>query len=211
MPLRCEGGFKTRPYNVTEIMKILLHMCCSNCTLYPVKTMRNDDHKLTGFWYNPNIHPVDEHNSRLDSLKTLADKWRIDMIYDEGYKPEEYFDLFSENGSDSTRSMAIPPAPERCRKCYTLRLDKTAKEAQKQGFDAFTTTLLISPYQDFEQITATGKELENKYNVAFHLKDFRPHFRDAIALSKELGLYRQKYCGCFLSAQDRTRKKKKKK
>jgi hypothetical protein len=172
--------------------------------------MREDRHELTGFWFNPNIHPADEHTSRLDSMKTLADKWRIEMLYDEGYKPEEYFDLFRDDESKGKDSMAIPPFPERCKSCYALRLEKTAKEAQKQGFDAFTTTLLISPYQDFEQITSTGREFEDRYNIEFYHKDFRPYFRDAMDLSKELGLYRQKYCGCFLSEQERYSRKKKK-
>ncbi len=191
-------------------MNILLHICCSNCALYPVKTMRADRHELTGFWFNPNIHPDNEHKSRLDSLITLADKWHIDMVYDDAYKPEEYFNLFNNNKSNGENHVTIPPSPERCISCYRLRLEKTAKEAQKQGFDAFTTTLLISPYQDFEQISSTGKELEDRYNIEFYLQDFRPHFRDAMALSKELGLYRQKYCGCFMSEQERNEKKKKK-
>jgi predicted adenine nucleotide alpha hydrolase (AANH) superfamily ATPase len=172
--------------------------------------MRDDSHALTGFWFNPNIHPADEHTSRLDSMKTLADKWCIEMLYDEGYKPHEYFDLFRCDESYGKDSIAIPPFPERCKSCYAMRLEKTAEEAQKQGFDSFTTTLLISPYQDFEQLTSTGRELEDRYNVEFYHKDFRPYFRDAMALSKELGLYRQKYCGCFLSEQERYSRKKKK-
>jgi len=174
--------------------------------------MRSDDHQLTGFWFNPNIHTNEEYQLRLDSLKNLSDKWHIDMLYDEEYKPEQYFNLFNDeqlNCSSDLNSVAIPAFPDRCRSCYLLRLEKTAEEAKKQGFDAFTTTLLISPYQDFEQITETGRKLEEKYNVNFYLKDFRPYFRDAMSLSKELGLYRQKYCGCIFSNHERKQKKSK--
>lgn len=184
-------------------MNILLHICCSNCALYPVKLLRSEGHKLSGFWSNPNIHPLEEYNSRLTSVKALSDQWKIEMLYDKEYKPEEYFNLFDETRSDGINSSAAPSFPERCRKCYMLRLEKTADQAKNEGFDAFSTTLLISPYQNFEQIVSTGKELADKYNIIFHLNDFRPYFRDAIALSKELGLYRQKYCGCIFSKERR--------
>lgn len=197
-------------------MKILLHICCSNCALYPVKIMRSEGHDFTGFWYNPNIQPFDEYKLRLDSLKSLSGQWHIEMLYDDEYKPGDYLQLFSNNdsnspdGSISRNSLEIPPFPERCRSCYLLRLEKTAEQAQKLGYDAFTTTLLISPYQDFKQITSTGKALAEKYNVNYYSNDFRPYYRKAMNLSKELGLYRQKYCGCIFSSYERTRGKSKK-
>ncbi len=211
-------------------MKILLHICCSNCSLYPVKILRSEKHDFTGFWFNPNIHPYEEYVSRLDSLKKLSDMWHVDVIYSDKYKPEEYFESLNKNITPLTplfqteehtplspliRGEMSPPlakggeggffqsSVERCKLCYQLRLEKTAEHARERGFDAFSTTLLISPYQDFEQIVSTGKELAEKYNVLFHIKDYRPHFRDAVALSKELGLYRQKYCGCIFSKEER--------
>ncbi len=178
-------------------MKILLHICCSNCALYPYKILKSEGHVLTGFWYNPNIHPHEEYNSRLDSLRKLSDMWRVDVIYSDEYMPEEYFESLNKN------------ITERCKFCYQLRLEKTAETARKEGFDAFSTTLLISPYQDFGQIVSTGKELADRYNILFHLKDYRSHFRDAMSLSKELGLYRQKYCGCIFSREESIRNKQK--
>jgi predicted adenine nucleotide alpha hydrolase (AANH) superfamily ATPase len=175
-------------------MKILFHICCGNCALYPVKLLRAEGHDFTGFWYNPNIQPFDEYQLRLASLKKLSDEWRIDIFYDEQYRPEEFFE--SVNGF-------IHPVPERCKFCYTLRLEKAAAKARDEGFEAFSTTLLISPYQDFEQITATGKKLADKYNIHFYMQDFRPYFRDAMSFAKELGLYRQKYCGCIFSKLER--------
>jgi predicted adenine nucleotide alpha hydrolase (AANH) superfamily ATPase len=196
-------------------MKILLHICCSNCALYPFKIFKSEGHNFTGFWFNPNIHPLEEYSSRLESLKKLSNDWRIDMHYIEEFKPEEYFAMFNiedpdkvigssgSSSSNGSSDLVIPPSPERCRSCYRLRLEKTAEQAQKEGFDAFSTTLLISPYQDYEQLAITGNDLAEKYNVQFLLKDFRPYFREAMNLSKELGLYRQKYCGCIFSREER--------
>ena len=197
-------------------MKILLHLCCSNCALYPIKIFRSGGHDLTGFWFNPNIHPYDEYISRLDSVKKLAAQWHADVQYIEEYTPEDYFNILGitdanrilKDGIDASGITDIPPFPQRCASCYMLRLEKTARYAADNGFDAFSTTLLISPYQDFEKIEQTGKELEKKYNVEFHLKDFRPFFRDAMDLSKELSLYRQKYCGCIYSKKEREKQKK---
>jgi len=182
-------------------MKILFHICCSNCAIYPFKLLRDEGHDFTGFWYNPNIQPHDEYLSRLASLKKLSDEWHIDIFYNEQYRPEEFLEMFKSFYTSGTPP--IPPSPERCLSCYMLRLEKTAAKARDEGFDAFSTTLLISPYQDFEQINATGRELAEKYNLYFYLKDFRPYFRNAMSLARELGLYRQKYCGCIFSKQER--------
>ena len=202
-------------------MNILLHVCCSNCSLYPIKILRSGNHDFTGFWFNPNIQPYDEYQSRLASLKKLSDLWKVDIHYREEYKPEEYFralqiedvSLLSDNAANTldnpelSNDFNVPPAPERCRTCYQLRLEKTAEEAKKGGFDAFTTTLLISPYQDFEQICEIGIKLAETYDVIFHMDDFRPFFRDAMNLAKEMGLYRQKYCGCIFSKAERLKAK----
>ncbi len=196
-------------------MKILLHICCSNCALYPVKILREEKHDFTGFWYNPNIHPHDEYTSRINSVKLLSQKWDIDMIFREEFTPVDFFRplniedtaLIEEICSNIPDNLDIPPFPERCKSCYLLRLEKTAEHAAKEGFDAFSTTLMISPYQDFEQIAHTGESLAEKYNIPFHLKDYRPYFRDAMSLSKDLGLYRQKYCGCAFSREERKKSK----
>ena len=195
-------------------MKILLHICCSNCALYPVKMIPSDGHSIAGFWFNPNIHPLEEHSLRLDSFNKLSDAWRLDVLPVDAYEPEIYFDLLNiknrdplsgpgSNGSGSWNSSNTLKAPERCRACYTLRLEKTAEQARADGFDAFTTTLLISPYQDIEGIDSIGKALGDKYNVEFYFRDFRPYYREAMTLSKELGLYRQNYCGCLFSREER--------
>jgi len=224
-------------------MKILLHICCSNCALYPVKMIQSDGHAFSGFWFNPNIHPIEEHTLRLDSLKKLSDEWRLDILPVDTYKPEKYFEMFESTnppsppfakGGDPSGSLSrdahgkkspplekgdlggfeveakainVPPFPERCSSCYELRLEKTAEQARSLGFEAFTTTLLISPYQDIKGIGSIGQTLADKYNVQFYFRDFRPYFRKAMALSGELGLYRQKYCGCIFSREERREKR----
>jgi predicted adenine nucleotide alpha hydrolase (AANH) superfamily ATPase len=214
------------PLYLAVKMKILLHICCSNCATYPFKILKSEGHDLSGFWFNPNIHPYEEYTLRLDSLKMLSKEWNIDMFYTEEYKPEDFFkilkyphplfikggqggiiDIDIEQLSENLLLDSLPPSPERCTSCYLLRLEKTAERAKKQDFDAFSTTLLISPYQEFEQIISAGRKLAEKYNVLFHLEDFRSYFRDSINLAKELGLYRQKYCGCIFSREERKNKK----
>ncbi len=198
-------------------MKILLHICCANCAIYPVKTLQEEGHNLTGFWFNPNIHPYQEYELRLDSVKDLAGRWRIGMIYTSEYDPAEFLRMFNttvthilrDTDSPSDYGTLILPHqhPERCKSCYRLRLEKTAEQAQKKGFDAFSTTLLISPFQDFEQLVIIGEELADNYDVPFYLRDFRQYFSKAMTYAKEFGLYRQKYCGCIYSRKEKYQKK----
>ncbi len=215
-------------------MKILLHICCANCAVYPVTTLRQEGHSITGFWFNPNIQPYQEYGLRLDSIKALADKWHTDMIYrnefpdktpresqllTEHYKmkissvPSSCSGKVYDPAHGDTTAAELPEIPERparCRSCYRLRLEKTAEEASRQGIDAFSTTLLISPYQDFEQISAIGNLIAEQYGVLFYIRDFRPGFKKSMAIAKELDLYRQKYCGCILSREERRKKTKSK-
>ncbi len=199
-------------------MNILLHICCANCAIYPVKTLQEEGHNLTGFWFNPNIHPYQEYELRLDSVKDLAEQQSVDIIFHEEYNPEVFFEMFDETVTNKFSYLPDnPPIPplvkggkggfERCRACYRLRLEKTAEQAQKKGFDAFSTTLLISPFQDFEQLVIIGEELADKYDVPFYLRDFRQYFSKAMTYAKEFGLYRQKYCGCIYSRKERYQKK----
>lgn len=203
-------------------MKILLHICCANCAVQPAKTLTDEGHRLTGFWFNPNIHPFQEYKLRLDSLKWLAHRQNIDIYFSEEYNPADFLKLFNAQSKDLTELRNIenpdnpehllksPPPPsssERCRSCYRLRLEKTAEQASKEGFDAFSTTLLISPYQGFEDIVKTGQDLAEKFNIFFYLRDFRPFFRKSLAEAKELGIYRQKYCGCIYSKEEKKKKK----
>jgi len=170
---------------------VLLHVCCGPCATYVVKSLRDRALEVTAFWYNPNVHPFREHQLRLEAMQTFAAAADLPLIVAEGYDIVEYF-----------RSV-VGHESERCPACYGLRLAKTAEIASERGIDAFTTTLLISPYQKHEVIRRLGEGLARDRGVQFHYEDFRPGFRQSHRLSRELGLYHQGYCGCVYSEWER--------
>lgn len=168
-----------------------MHICCANCGLYPVKHLSARGIDIKGLWFNPNIHPEDEYDKRLDALKTLQGLWGLDIEYHETSGPEDFFSAVeNHNGL-------------RCEACYGMRLAETAATAKKMGLDGFTTTMLVSPYQRFDMMVDIGRRLEREYSVPFFVEDLRPGWNEGVRLSKELGLYRQKYCGCVFSKAER--------
>ncbi|RJP73932.1 MAG: hypothetical protein C4532_03670 [Candidatus Abyssobacteria bacterium SURF_17] len=172
-------------------MKLLLHICCGPCATYPVKTLRERGHNVHGFFYNPNIHPLAEHNLRLDSARKLLEIEAIPATICNEYDVEEYFRLVAYRESN------------RCVACYHLRLSRAAREASAQGFDAFSTSLLVSPYQKHDLIREVGQSAGLQYGIEFYYEDFRPGWPQTRQLSREMGLYRQKYCGCIYSEKER--------
>jgi len=180
-------------------MKLLLHICCGPCALYPVKELlvKKFD-KITGFFYNPNIHPPSEYKRRKDAL--ISANSGIEIVYPE-YKMEEYFTAVFSNTWANNHS----PMQDRCPACWKLRLEKTVDFARTNGFDAFTTTLLVSPYQDHEKIKEIGEKISGESGVEFYYQDFRPGFREGQELAKKESLYRQKYCGCVFSELERVK------
>jgi predicted adenine nucleotide alpha hydrolase (AANH) superfamily ATPase len=147
------------------------------------------------FFYNPNIHPYQEYLSRLDGLLKLGQIRNLPVFTEPEYELEEFLAAVAGNPG------------ERCRHCYRVRLEKTAQKAVEQGVKVFSTTLLISPYQNRELLLETGHEVARQHGIKFHDEDFRPGFRQSQAQAKELGLYRQKYCGCIYSEKERFYKK----
>jgi len=147
--------------------------------------------EVTLFWYNPNIHPFREHQRRLEAMQTFAQAIGLPIVIDDGYDMLRYFQA------------VVGHESERCPDCYRLRLSKTAEVAQNRGLDAFTTTLLISPYQRHDLLRELGEELGRGHGVEFYYQDFRPGFRESYRLSRELGLYHQGYCGCVYSEWER--------
>ncbi len=145
----------------------------------------------TLFFYNPNIHPYQEQIRRRDGLRQLAELRKLPLIEEPGYELDQFLG----------RVAAAPNG--RCEHCYRMRLERTAAKAKELGFKRFGTTLLISPYQNRELLCAIGRELGEQYDLEFHEEDFRPGFRASQAEAKELGLYRQGYCGCIYSERDR--------
>ena len=170
---------------------VLLHVCCGPCSTYVVKSLEDKGLQVTAFWYNPNIHPFREHQLRLEAAQTFAQATDLPLIITEGYDMLKYFHAVV--GHESNR----------CLDCYRLRLEKTAKVAREKGFEAFTTTLLISPYQKHESLREIGEQLGKEIGVSFHYQDFRPGFRESHRLSRELALYHQGYCGCVYSEWER--------
>lgn len=172
-------------------MKILLHTCCAPCSIYPVKFLRSEGMDVTGYYFNPNIHPYTEFIKRKEALEKYAAEIGMEMIFDPGYYLEEFI------------RAAAYREQQRCRACYSMRLDQAAREAKEGGYDCFSTTLLVSPYQKHELIEEIGRSAGDKHGVKFHYVDFRPGYREATALSREMGMYRQKYCGCIYSEKER--------
>ena len=193
-------------------MKLLLHVCCGPCALYPIEKMlgavsdrplhSKKFDKITGFFYNPNIHPPSEYKRRKDALIHVGANGRTPLqIIVPPYKMEEYFtEVFSNVGANG-RSLL----QDRCPACWKLRLEKTANFAKDNGFDAFTTTLLISPYQDHEKVKEIGENIASEKGIQFYYQDFRPGFRDGQEQAKKENLYRQKYCGCVFSELERVK------
>lgn len=178
-------------------MKLLMHMCCSNCSIYPLQSLLLEGIDVRGFWFNPNIHPYTEYTSRLESLITLGRHWNLDIAYEDDYALDAFLSSVAGSGV------------ERCSVCYELRLDRTAQEAKKMHLDGFTTSLLASPYQKFDMIQRIGQKAGKRHGIEFHAADFRAGWKTAQILARDLGLYRQKYCGCIYSERDRSKRAKK--
>ena len=172
-------------------MRLLLHICCAPCSVAFVEELRGEGIEPTGFWYNPNIHPVSEYKMRKNTLIQYASDIHMRLIVENYYGLREFIDNVS------------PDYNHRCGFCYRFRLEETARYAAENGYDAFTTTLLISPYQNHELLKETGEEMGDKYHISFAYRDFRPLFKEGQEKAAQLGLYRQKYCGCVFSEEDR--------
>jgi predicted adenine nucleotide alpha hydrolase (AANH) superfamily ATPase len=171
--------------------KVLIHVCCAHCAAYTAEYWRQQGYETQGFWYNPNIHPYTEHQQRLESMKSLAKEINIPLIVSPDYDIIEYFRRVA--GHET----------ERCRYCFELRLAKTVETALENGYDAFTTTLLISPHQKHELIKETGERVAGEKGVAFLYADLRKHYSDSRHMTKPMDLYRQQYCGCVYSEWER--------
>ena len=172
-------------------MKVLLHICCTNCAIYPLERMTERGDEVVGFFFNPNIHPYQEYQKRLESLKDYSQKVGLKVIYRDEYLLEAFLKNVSHRPED------------RCAYCYLIRLEATAQEAKKNLFDQFTTTLLQSSHQNHLLIKETGERLAGEIGIPFYYEDFRPGWRRGMEVSKEMGLYRQQYCGCIYSEKER--------
>ncbi len=176
-------------------MKLLLHMCCGPCAVHPYEILKSD-YEVTGFFYNPNIHPYTEYKKRMETAQQFADRSGFRLIKIDEYKLDEFL-----------RNAAFRES-QRCIMCYADRLERAASVAKKGNFDAFSTTLLVSPFQKHDIIRKVGEQAAHKYGVEFVYRDFRTGFKQGVEKSKEMELYRQSYCGCIYSERDRYLQKK---
>ena len=146
---------------------------------------------MAGYFFNPNIHPYQEYRRRMDTLRLYSEKRGLQVRYRDDYRLEEFL-----------RNVA-PQPEDRCRYCYRVRLEATAREAKANRFDGFSTTLLYSVYQKHQLIKETGEEISREAGILFYYEDFRPGWRKGIEISKAMELYRQQYCGCIYSEKER--------
>ncbi len=167
-------------------MNILLHMCCGPCSTYPVQELLKEGFDIQGYFYNPNIHPLEEYKKRKENVNKFCTITGIPIIFNDDFRQEEW-ETMEDKGT------------ARCSRCYSLRMEEVARYASENGYNAFTTTLLVSPYQKHDLIKELGESYGKKYGVEFAYRDFRPGFRQGQQMAKEMEIYRQKYCGCILS------------
>lgn len=184
--------------------ELLLHICCAPCSTYPLSVLQND-FRVTGLYYGPNIHPEVEYIVRLEEMESLARKMEIELIRAE-YDMAKWF-------HDTEGFYDEHEGGERCTVCYKMRLDKTAQYAIEKNIQNFTTTLSVSPHKDVGEINRIGLEVGERYGLTFLPVDFKKKdgYRKSVEITKELGLYRQDYCGCVYSRRARDKRLKKKK
>jgi len=181
------GGLVTDSFNTPS--RLALHACCGPCLIEPFDVLDAEFDQTVVIYFNPNIHPADEYERRRDTLENYAREAGIDVVeldYDVNRWMEQVAPLARDAGA-------------RCRACYGLRLGEVAAWAAANGFDAISTTLTVSPYQDADAIADEGRAAAARAGVHFVARDFRERYAEATRRSRDLGMYRQNYCGCVLS------------
>ena len=174
-------------------MKVLLHICCGVCASSVVEQLLSEGYTVTGLFYNPNIHPVDEYEKRLITTQKVSREWGFDLI--EGpYDRERWFELVK--GTEYE-----PEGGRRCEVCFRMRLEKTYEYFIKGMFDRFTTTLTVSALKDAETVNAIGREIGGEQFITANFKK-KGGAKRATELAKEWELYRQHYCGCIYSLEE---------
>ncbi|MFC1968893.1 epoxyqueuosine reductase QueH [Chloroflexota bacterium] len=176
---------------ITDVKSLLVHCCCAHCAAYTVDYWRGQGYEVGALWYNPNIHPYMEHQRRLEAMQEYARGADLPLSVVDGYDIIDYF------------RRVVGNEAQRCKHCFELRLSKTVEVAADGGFDAFTTTLLISPHQKHDLIREVGSQVSESSGGDFLYADLRKRYSDSRHITKELGIYRQQYCGCVYSEWER--------
>lgn len=169
-------------------MKVALHACCGPCLLEPLDAL-SAEHEVTVVYANPNIHPLAEYERRRDTLLAYTSEHDVSVV-EAPYEPAAWVRAVAKENAE---------APERCKACFRLRFELAAREATKLGCEALATTLTVSPYQDPDAIREAGEEIASAHGLRFLVTDYRDRYPEATRRSRELGMYRQNYCGCMLS------------
>lgn len=203
-------------------------MCCGPCAVAVIEQLVTQGHEVTGFFFNPNIQPLAEYMRRREAAEQTAQHYGIPIILGDALPlHEQEWALTDQSLTDQAVAgsaallSSLPPAVNpvgwlqmihgreyaRCPLCWASRLRQTARHAARKGFEAITSSLLYSRYQDHQLIKKQGAHFAQQYGVALVYADYREHWQYGIDRSKELGLYRQPYCGCMLSEYERYAKK----
>jgi len=172
-------------------MKLLLHICCAPCAVFPVDKLRSAGVDVMGFFYRHNIHPYTECMRRQETLEIFAESAGLRVIFQKDYDMEGFL-----------RSVVFRES-ERCAYCYYDRLKSTALMARSGKFEAFSSTLLYSKFQKHDQIRSIGEAVGKSFGIEFYYDDFRLGWKAGVEASKKMNLYRQQYCGCIFSEKER--------
>lgn len=170
--------------------RVLLHSCCAICSAQPIKDLKDLGYEPIVYFFNPNIHPVEEYAKRLESQQKLCKTLECELIVD-GYMCDMYKEIMVgfENHEEGS---------ERCSRCFEFRLLRTIQKAKELGISNYTTSISISPHKDFKKISSIGKFFSDYFKINFLDINFKKNngFLKSNLIAKELKLYRQNYCGC---------------
>jgi len=172
-------------------LKVLIHICCAPCAIYPVEAITASGLEVMGFFYRHNIHPYSECLKRQENLEAYAGQIGLRLIIQEGYDLEGFI------------QNVVYREKDRCTYCYHDRLRTTALLAKRGKFDYFTSTLLYSKFQNHDLIKSMGESIGKSTGVPFWYEDFRSGWKEGIEKSKDRKMYRQPYCGCIYSEKER--------
>lgn len=183
---------KSKGGTLGNVPLILVHICCAPDALY-VMSILKDTYEPAGYFYNPNIHPSEEYEFRLEETRKVADSLNFTLFVGE-YDKDRWLKI-TEKFKDE------PEKGRRCDICYALRLESTARTASKKNFPSFTTVMSLSPWKKPDVLNRIGRMCASRHNVRFLEADFKKKdgFKKSIELSRHHKLYRQNYCGCVYS------------
>ncbi len=177
-------------------MHVLLHICCGPCALMPIRRLLDQGHDLTGYFFNPNPHPLTEYLRRREGALAVAARTGITLLFPDG----------PEYDAEAWCRAALTRPAGRCAHCREIRFSRSAALARTLGFEAFTSSLLYSRRQDHQGMIRAAENAAAASGVTFLYQDFRTDWQEGINRSKEWGIYRQQYCGCLFSEQERYQK-----